>query len=136
MILSKHDLVIGKIIHTVTITNNIREQKTIHMIDSEGNEWYRYDRSRWSYDVKSFVIVGTVKHIFEGVIDDWAEFEDEYHLQKTKDFVDEPDDPLNRVRESELLDDSLGNWKWLEYFTDRNDAMAAGKQYCAVANSK
>ena len=135
MTLSRNDLKIGNIVHRLVINNNMMKRNKICMIDSAGNEWFRYDIPRWTYDVESFKIVGAVKYVASGVIDNSEDFENQYYLQKIKDFVDESDNELNQISESVFSFDTA-NTSWSEYFINRNDAMATGKQFCAEANAR
>ena len=135
MTLSKNDLRIGNIVYRLVINNNMIKRKKICMIDPAGNEWFRYDIPKWTYHVESFKIVGVVKYVFSGVIDNSEDFDNQYYLQKTKDFEDDPDHGLNQTSEIVLITDST-NRSWSEYFINSNDAMAAGKKYCLEANRK
>ena len=104
------DLKFGDIVYKVDETNNIMVQKRIIMTDSNGVEWYRYDRERFEYSIEELTYVGKVTHHIEGEVRDDEGRLTEFHFKYSDGGIFEND-----------IDDEiyLNNW-----FTTREAAEA------------
>ena len=129
MALTKDDLRIGNTVYKLEISNNVYSRKKIYMVDSEGNEWYRYDRALWTFEVTPMTICGVIKHVIRGrVVYDFIA-EDEYHMLP----VNSTEDNMVLFVESQLIND--GTFLPLQFFPFIDDAIAAGETFCVNRNT-
>lgn len=132
MALTKDDLKIGNVVYQLDINNNVARRKKLVMIDSEGNEWYRYDKELWTYTVIPMKICGSVKHIIRGMVHEHGcDVEDEWHLMYLTDNPDERS--IDYYGERQLADNTLTNWT--QFFLNEDAAIAAGESFCVNKNS-
>lgn len=61
-------LTFGDTIYIAKEHNHYLKQKRIVMTDGEGVEWYRYDRSRFTYEIETITYCGKVTYIEEGEV--------------------------------------------------------------------
>lgn len=54
------NLSFGDVVYVVRERNNTFHKKKIKSIDSDGVEWFRYDREQWEYSVDELVYCGRV----------------------------------------------------------------------------
>ena len=59
-------LTLGDKIYSVKESNTVLSRKRITMVDSDGIEWYRYDRENWEYTVDVIEYCGKTTIIKEG----------------------------------------------------------------------
>jgi hypothetical protein len=130
MALTKDDLVIGNIVYRMVVNNNAFSRKKIKMVDDAGLEWFRYDKSLWTFRVISMKVCGSIKQVVRGVIRDGCQEEDQYHLQYLPDAEGKADGQVDYWRESELLETDPDD----EFFTNEDIAIAAGESRCANYN--
>ena len=60
---------IGEIYYVVEETLNSFRKKKLFCTDSEGNQWYRYDKPNRSYEIKKYEVVGKLEKILSGDFD-------------------------------------------------------------------
>ena len=101
--LTKNDLVIGNIVYRMVVNNNAFSRKKIKMVDDAGLEWFRYDKSQWTFRVTAMKFCGSIKQVIRGVIDDGCQEEDQYHLQYLPNAEGKANGQIDYWRESELL---------------------------------
>lgn len=129
MALTKDDLYLGRLVYKLTIDNNIHRRNKLSMVDSEGNEWYRYDQELWTFKVTPMNICGIIKQVVRGVVVSDNISEDEYHLRT----VNSTEDDIDFFVESQLTDDDPR--QWTQFFPWIEDANAAGKLICNERNT-
>ena len=127
MALSKNDLRIGNTVYRLELDNNIIRRKKIYMVDSEGNEWYRYDKALWTFRVIAMKICGSVKQVVSGVVDTDSVSEDEYHLKCASSDTIEP------YGVGYLTIDNDNDWT--QFFANEGQAIAAGETFCVNRNT-
>jgi len=132
MALSKDDLRVGNTVYRLELDNNVLRRKKLSMVDSEGNEWHRYDRELWTFTVVPMTISGLIKQVVRGVVDLDSISEDEYHLQYIPDSDGKMDTTISTFLESDLINDS-GNWD--RFYPYYDEAVAAGETYCVNRNT-
>ena len=131
MALSKDDLRIGNLVYKLEINNNVYRRKKLSMVDSEGNEWHRYDRELWTYSITPMKICGSVKHIIRGIVHVDSMLEDEWHLMDIP-TIDEPS--VESITYCGPI--HLHNWNNAnQFFSNKDEAIAAGERYCVNENA-
>ena len=130
MALSKDDLRIGNTVYRLVITNNGLRRKKLSMVDSEGNEWYRYDRALWTFEVTPMTICGVIKQVVRGMVVSDNISGDLYHVHPVN-FL--PEDDIDFFEESQLIDD--GTLLPLQFFPFIDDAIAVGETLCNERNT-
>jgi len=128
MALSKDDLRVGNTVYKLELNNNLMRRKKLSMVDSEGNEWSRYDRPMWTFTVTAMKICGSIKQVVCGAVDGDSIREDEYHLNCAPSDTIEPYDVDYLT--IDIPDD------WTQFFASKDQAEAAGKTYCANRNAR
>lgn len=128
MALTKDDLVIGNTVYYLKMHNNMQTQRRLTMIDSEGNQWSRYDKPRWTYSVSPMVICGNVEHVITGKIDencvdDFSSIQ--YHM--------EHNDEITMFYEWQLVEDKCLD-VWEAVYASADEAEAAGETFCVNKN--
>lgn len=129
MALSKDDLRIGNTVYKLDLNNNVYRRKKLSMVDSEGNEWYRYDQELWTFEVTPMSICGVIKQVVRGMVISDNISEDEYHLLP----VNSTEDDMDFFVESQLINDTPR--EWTQFFTFIEDAIAAGETLCVNRNT-
>lgn len=64
---------IGDIFYVPKVTCNALSKRKITMTDSEGIEWYRYDKSNWTGEVQKVTLVGVETVTIEGKVSEWTQ---------------------------------------------------------------
>lgn len=130
MALSKEDLRIGNNVYKLEITNNTIRRKKISMVDSDGNEWHRYDRDTWTFKVSTMKICGSIKQVVGGIVNGDSVSEDEYHLNYSLKIGG---GVIEAYDETQLIDENRGNrTQFFPWFVDAN---AAGESICNERNA-
>ena len=129
MALSKDDLRIGNLVYKLEINNNIFRRKKLSMVDSDGNEWHRYDQELWTYSATPMKICGVIKQVVRGLVISDNISEDEYHLQP----VNSTEDDIDFFVQSQLLDDNPR--AWTQFFPYMDEAIAAGEHICVNSDT-
>jgi hypothetical protein len=71
----------GDAVYTVKEQNNAFSKKKLRMVDSNGVEWFRYDRDHWEYSIEEIVYCGRVTYIEEGEVDFDIYRQEELHFR-------------------------------------------------------
>jgi hypothetical protein len=71
----------GDIVYAVKEQNNAFSKKKLRMVDSNGVEWFRYDRDHWEYSIEEIVYCGRVTYIEEGEVDFDIYRQEELHFK-------------------------------------------------------
>ena len=132
MALTKNDLRIGNTVYRLELDNNIIRRKKIYMVDSEGNEWYRYDKALWTFRVVAMKICGSIKQVVHGFVDGDSISEDEYHLNYAP--VDWASGVIEPYGVGYLTTDDPNSWTF--FFANQAEAEAAGETYCVNRNTR
>jgi len=128
MALRKDDLRVGNTVYKLELNNNLMRRKKLSMVDSEGNEWSRYDRPMWTFTVTAMKICGSIKQLVSGKVDGDSIREDQYHLNCAPSDTIEPYDVGYLT--IDIPDD------WTQFFASKGQAEAAGQTYCANRNTR
>ena len=75
------ELKFGDKVYVVNEQNNIMKKKRIVMTDSDGVEWYRYDRDHWEYEIQELEYTGKVTYMEEGEVRFDEDRVNEYHFK-------------------------------------------------------
>jgi len=134
MALTKNDLVIGNIVYRMVVNNNAYSRKKIKMVDDAGVEWFRYDKSQWTFRVTQMKICGTIKQVVRGVICDGCKEEDQYHMQYLPDADGKAEGRVDYWEETVLLETFRESPYNCEFFTNEDAAIAAGEYNCVNLN--
>jgi hypothetical protein len=133
MALSKDDLRIGNLVYKLEVNNNIMRRKKLSMVDSEGNEWHRYDIELLTYSITPMKICGTVKHVIRGVVCSDSVLEDEYHLSYIPDTDGKCDGSVDGFVEYQLTSEDPDSWT--RFFPNIDEAIAVGERICVNRNT-
>jgi hypothetical protein len=134
MALTRNDLVIGNIVYRMVVNNNAYSRKKIKMVDDAGLEWFRYDKSLWTFRVISMKICGSIKQVVRGVIRDGCQEEDQYHMQYLPDADGKAEGRVDYWPETELLESYQESSYNSEFFSNEDNAIALGESICANNN--
>jgi hypothetical protein len=66
-------LEIGTKIYEVSEVCNAFSKQRLTMLDDEGNEWYRYDKPNFEYQVKEWTVIGSIKYLVRGKLVSYEE---------------------------------------------------------------
>jgi hypothetical protein len=75
------ELKFGDKVYVVKEDNHVFAQKRITMIDTDGIEWYRYDRDRFTYEIEEITYCGKVTFIARGDVRFDEDKQTEYHFK-------------------------------------------------------
>lgn len=104
-------LQIGESVFQVVPTSNVFARKKILMVDDNGIEWYRYDKHRYTYSIKTHTYVGRADTIVQGRV--IAEDVDD-----TKYFFEHEVDGMSYMFANDFNDPNI------QWFLSREDAEA------------
>ena len=127
MALSKEDLYVGKLIYRLQIENNMHSRRKVTMIDADGNERHRYDKT---YTICAMNICGSIKQVVKGAVDERHIKQDSYHLKQ----VNDKKDSISVYYYDELIDDDPSSWT--QFFSHHEDAMTTGEKFCDERNAE
>jgi hypothetical protein len=86
----------GDKIYVVKERNHIMTAKRIKMVDSDGVEWYRYDKPKWTFEIEEITYCGKVTYVEEGEVRFSEDRIGEYHFRWSSGQIHyEYDDPYN-----------------------------------------
>lgn len=71
----------GDVVYIVKEQNNAFSKKKLKMVDSDGVEWFRYDRDHWEYSIEEIVYCGRVTFIEEGEVRFNEDRQTEHHFK-------------------------------------------------------
>lgn len=128
MALSKDDLKVGNTVYRLELNNNWMRRKKLSMVDSEGNEWSRYDQPVWTFTVTAMKICGSIKQVICGNVHPDSISEDQYHLNCAPSDTIEPYDVGYLT--IDIRNDSA------QFFANEAEAVTAGETYCANGNAR
>ncbi len=127
MALTKADLVIGNTVYLMKTTNNVMSRDKIFMTDSEGNQWSRYDKPLWSFEVIPMVICGTIQQIVTGKVDEDFTDDMQYHMEVGGGITVFNEDHLINPQQQYGHDG---------VYATSGEAEAAGQTFCVNRDSK
>jgi hypothetical protein len=77
---------VGDRVYHVKITNNAFSRQKLKMVDSDGVEWYRYDKPIREYDIEEATVIGIVRYQVEGILADDTALSTETAIEYSLEF--------------------------------------------------
>jgi len=108
--MNMNDKKIGNVLYSVDKKYNTFGNAKIKTV-IDGVEWFRYEKPRIEYFVKSYVIVGKITHILEGEIENPEEYSDMFVLENCE--TKETFETLNTLYEE--------NEKWFDNYEEASE---------------
>lgn len=104
-------LPLGTVFYNAVENNDFFKQTRIYMTDGVGQEWYRYDRDRYSYKVDTLTYVGSVQHVVIGEISSDERTATEYYVKTDTGHI------FSYTADEELFTDSFLSYEQAEQQT-------------------
>lgn len=128
MALTKDELTVGQQVYKLNIVNDSFRREKLRFVDAEGNEWYRYDRPRWTYDVVLYKITGIAQTTIIGEVSNDEPYDTWYHLKNERNtFIVYTADELMEDLEVPYA----GN-----FYSSEKDAIKKGEDLCRLKNAE